>query len=111
MPFLDRIIQFLQTEQGNHILLESNQNAVIYRAGGRAETQHRLTDPQIRALVAEILPGQHRLAFARGDAFSFDYPYAAGPVPVEVTQVPGIIRVKVVAPGTQAEPEAAAASA
>src|SRR5205814_917992 len=40
-----------------------------------------------------------------------DYPYAAGPVPVEVTQVPGIIRVKVVAPGTQAEPETAEAPA
>jgi len=101
MPVIDRIIQFLQAEQGSHILIESNQNCVMYREGQRATTPHVLTDQQIRHLINEILPGENRLAWARGESFVFEYAHPAGAVPVEVNPAPGLVRVKVVAPGTQ----------
>jgi len=112
MPFVDRIIQFLQTEQGRHILLESNQNCVIYREGGaRTQLKDRLTDAQLRSLVNEILPGEHRLAFSRGEAFVFQYPHPAGAVPIEVSSFAGGLRVKIVAPGVEEEPEVQAPAA
>ncbi len=109
MPFIDRIIQFLQSQQGERIVIESDQNCVVYRPGGLAGgVQQRLNGAQIVNLVQEILPDEHKGKFAGKEPFLFHYPSAAGVMQVEVSQTDSTIRVSVGLPEAQtvAEPTA-----
>jgi len=109
MAFIDRIIQYLQAEHGTHILLENDQNAILYKEGtGGQTTANKLNYQQLKGMVDEILPGQHRLAYSRGEPFGFDYPHPSGAVAVEVSTSRGNLRLKIVAP-RKAEAEVDAA--
>jgi len=100
MPFIDRIIQFLQAQQGELIVLESDQNALVYRAGAAAAPQkERLNFTQINNLVSEVIPDEQRPAYASGQPVTFEYEGAAGKMAVEVTQNDGALKVSIGAPG------------
>src|SRR5947207_7256505 len=65
MPFVDRIIQFLQASKGERIVLESDQPCVIYQPDGTgAPTQDRLNFSQLTTMLGEVMPDEHRFAFA-----------------------------------------------
>lgn len=99
MPFVDRIIQFLQAQQGERIVLENDQACVIYRPGGiSAPTKERLTYAQISNLVGEIVPEEFRNDFASGQPFVFPYDYGAGTVEIDVMQQNGNIHVGIGVP-------------
>src|SRR5262245_28867014 len=96
MPFIDRIIEFLRTNQGERIVLESDQPCIIYRPGGNgALTKDRLTYSQITNLITEVMPNEHRNAYASGETVLFPYPSGNGRVDVEVSQIEGNLRVVV----------------
>jgi twitching motility protein PilT len=96
MPFVDRIIQFLQANHGERIVLENDQQCVIYRSGGvSAPTKDRLSFSQITTLINEIIPDDQRTAFASGQAVMFPYTLGSGIYNVEVTQNDGNIHVAV----------------
>jgi twitching motility protein PilT len=96
MPFVDRIIQYMQAQQGERIVLENDQPCVIHRrGGGSAPTRDRLAHAQIAGLVAEILPEEHRDGFGRGQTVLFTYPWGNGSVNLEATQTDGKIRVTI----------------
>jgi twitching motility protein PilT len=109
MPFVDRIIQFLQAQQGEKIVLENDQNCVVFRAGGTSgPVNQRLNGAQISGLVREILPEEHRQAFAAREPLLFEYPYGSGAMAIEVSQTPTSIRVSIGAPDSKAPAVAAA---
>ena len=86
MPFVDRIIQFLQANQGERIVIESDQPCVIYRPDGAgAPTENRLSFSQITTMLGEVMPDEHRAAFASGQHVMFPYASASGLVDVEIT--------------------------
>lgn len=96
MPFVDRIIQFLQSQHGERIVLENDQLCMIYRPGGAgAPTKDRLNLAQICQLVNEILPDDQREAYAGGQPVHFVYPYGGGEIEIDVTQQDGNIRVAI----------------
>ncbi len=96
MPFVDRIIQFLQSQQGERIVLENDQNCVVYRPGGSsAPTRDRLTYEQIYKLVTEILPEDRKGDFQLGEPVLFQYAYGGGSMDIDVARVDGGIRVSI----------------
>lgn len=110
MPFVDKIIQFMQSQQGERIVLESDQPGVIYRAGGAsAPTKDRFTGSQIQTWIQEILPEEHRDAFASGQPFLFHYPYAGAQMEVEVSGQNGSLRASIGLPEQREAPAAHAA--
>src|SRR5688500_8665080 len=99
MPFVDRIIQFLQTQQGERIVVQNDELCMIYRPGGAVvPTKDRLTLTQVCTLVNEILPAEKRDAYARGEPVSFTYGYGGGESEIDVTQEEGNVRVSIGAP-------------
>jgi twitching motility protein PilT len=99
MPFVDRIIQFLQNQHGERIVLESDQHPVVYRAGGPgAPTKDVLSFSQVNTMVTEILPDDLRNAFAAAEPVNFKYAYGGSQMDVEVTQADGHLRVSIGAP-------------
>jgi len=96
MPFVDRIIQFLQSQQGERIVLESDKPCVIFRPGGSsAPMKDRLSFAQISNMVNEIIPDEHRTAYASGQPVIFPYRFGSGTMEVDVSQVDGNLRVSV----------------
>jgi twitching motility protein PilT len=109
MPFVDRIIQFLQAQHGERIVLENDKNCMIYRPGGAgAPTKDNLNYTQIVNLVNEIVPDEHRNTFASGQPLLFQYSYGSGAVDIEVSQDDGNIRVSIGVPESREEPRATA---
>jgi twitching motility protein PilT len=108
MPFVDRIIQYLQSQQGERIVLENDQQCVIYRPGGAsAPTKDVLTYSQIVNLVQEIIPDAQRNALAAGEPVLFAYSFGSGRMDVDVVQENGHIRVTIGATEPVAEVAAA----
>jgi twitching motility protein PilT len=94
MPFVDRIIQFLQSQHGERIVLENDQFCMIYRPGGAgAPTKDKLNLGQICQMVNEILPDELRETYASGQPVHFQYAYGGGEIEVDVTQEAGNVRV------------------
>ncbi|HTE19630.1 MAG TPA: type IV pilus twitching motility protein PilT [Armatimonadota bacterium] len=105
MPFVDKIIQYLQSQQGERIVLENDQPCMIYRPGGvGAPTKDRLSLSQICNLVNEILPDSHRLDYSSGQPITFEYAYGAGTMEIAVTQTDGNVRVSVGVPDSREAP-------
>jgi twitching motility protein PilT len=105
MPFVDRIIQFLQSQQGERIVLENDQLCMIYRSGGlAAPTKDRLNYHQISNLITEIIPDENRPQFATGEPFIFQYAYGSGQMDVEVSCTNGNIRVSIGVPESREAP-------
>ncbi|MFN3651060.1 MAG: type IV pilus twitching motility protein PilT [Armatimonadota bacterium] len=100
MPFIDRVIQYLQTQQGERVVLESDQPAMIYRAGGALASTSKdpLTSSYISNLLNEVMPEDLRANYDRGHPVIFPYQYGAGAVEVEVTQNSGTVRVSIGVP-------------
>ena len=99
MPYVDKIIDFLKAQQGERIVLESDQPCVVYRAGGvAAPTPQSLNFTQISNLLTEIMPDEQRNAYASGEAIVFPYGYAGGTMQVDVSQVDGHLRVSIGVP-------------
>jgi twitching motility protein PilT len=112
MPFVDKIIQFMQSQQGERIVLESDQPGVIYRAGGAsAPTKERFSGAQIQTWIQEILPEEHRSAYASGQPFLFKYPYAGAEMDVEVSALNGSLRASIGLPEQREAPAVHAESA
>ncbi len=104
MPFVDRIIQFLQTQHGERIVVQNDELCMIYRPGGAAApTKDRLTLTQVCTLVNEILPAEQRDAYALGEPVSFTYGYGGGEIEIDVTQEEGNVRVSIGAPPSLVE--------
>jgi twitching motility protein PilT len=99
MPFIDRIIQFLHAQQGDRIVLESDQNAVLYRGGAGAPQKDRLSFSQINTLLTEVMPDACRSIYASGQPVSFDYSLGNETLTVEVTQNDGSLCVSIGKPG------------
>jgi twitching motility protein PilT len=96
MAFIDRIIQFMQSQQGERIVLVNDQPAVVFRPGGSsAPTNQAVSFSQIKSMLDEIIPDDQRPSFASGEPFLFEYRYAGGPVEVDVSQPDGTIRVSI----------------
>lgn len=96
MPIVDRIIQFLQSQQGERIVLENDQNCVVFRPGGAsAPTRDVLTYQQIYTLVTEILPDNHKAPFHSGEPVLFQYAYGGHSMDVDVALIDGGIRVSI----------------
>src|SRR5262249_46748225 len=112
MPFVDRIIQFVQGHGGERIVLETDQNCVMYRAdGAQVPVQQRFNQSQITGLLNEILPNECRAKFAAGQPFSFPYEDAAAAVDIDVAQQNGALRVTIGRRAAGAAPAAAPAPA
>jgi twitching motility protein PilT len=104
MPFVDRIIQFMQAQQGERIVLEGDQPGIIYRAGGAsAPTRERFTSQQILGWVQEILPEEQRAAFGSGQSLLFKYPYMGTEMDIEVSQYNGSLRASIGLPEQREE--------
>jgi twitching motility protein PilT len=96
MPLVDRIIEFLETQQGERIVLQNDQPCVIYRSGGTAApTKDVLSYQQITNLVNEIVPDDYLDRYAAGEAVLFPYPYGGGIMEVDVSQTNDSIRVSI----------------
>ena len=84
MPFVDRIIQYMQSEAGERIVLVNDGECRLYRAGGTAApVPHALSLAQINSLLTEIMPEEQRALFAAGETFHFPYRSPAGLLDVE----------------------------
>src|SRR5262249_51950764 len=94
MPFVDRIIQYMQSQAGERIVLVNDQESLLYRAGGASEpVPQRLSLAQISSMLTEIMTEENRARYAAGDTFSFPYQHASGPVGIEVRQESGTVHV------------------
>jgi twitching motility protein PilT len=94
MPFVDRIIQYMQSQAGERIVLVNDQESLLYRAGGASEpVPQRLSLAQISSMLTEIMTEENRARYAAGDSFSFPYQHASGPVGIEVRQESGTVHV------------------
>src|SRR5439155_1739712 len=102
---------FLQAQHGERIVLEDDKNCMIYRPGGAgAPTKDVLPLSQIINLVTEILPDEHRSAFASAQPLLFPYSFGSGEVDVEVSQSDGHIRVSIGIPESRDQSRAAPAA-
>src|SRR5690349_14509418 len=105
MPFVDRIIQFLKANHGERIVIETDQPCVIYRRDGTgAPSQDRLNFSQLTTMLGEVMPDEHRFAYASGERVTFPYASPNGMVDLEVTQEDGNLRVAIGEPGTLDKP-------
>jgi len=105
MAFVDRIIQYLQSQHGERIVLENDQNCVVYRPGGAsAATKDRLSMSQITSMLQEIMPDDQRVAFASGQPILFPYRCGSGSVDIDVSQTDGNIRVSIGVPEPRQRP-------
>src|SRR5438067_9307731 len=94
MPFVDRIIQFMQTQAGERVILESDHECKLYRAGGSSATiPQRFTRAQIGSVLGEIMSEEQRRRFTSGESFSFAYDGAGGATEVEVAQDPASVTI------------------
>jgi len=110
MPLVDRIIQYMQSQQGERIVLQADQDCVIFRPGGAsASVPQRLSLSQISSMLNEIMPDDFRPKYAAGESFAFPYAQPGGPVNVEVSQDNGAIRVSIA--GSNGQGPAGTASA
>ena len=111
MPVIDRIIQFLQRQQGEQIVLENDQNCVIYRAGGgSAPTPDKLSYSQIHGLLMEVMPEQSRAAYQAGESVLFPYTCGGALLNVDVDRTDGAIRVTISTQSAGPTPEVPAAA-
>src|SRR5262245_38757863 len=109
MPLVDRIIQFMQTQQGERIVLVQDQDCVIYRPGGASATvPQRRSLSQISTMLNEIMPDDLRPKLAAGESFNFPYAQGGGALDVEVSQADGAVRVSIGANGQATAPKAEA---
>jgi twitching motility protein PilT len=116
MPLVDRIIQFMQSQQGERIVLAQDQDCVIYRPGGTsAAVPQRLSLSQISTMLNEILPDELRSRYASGESFTFPYVYQGQPIPVEIAQRNGTVELSIgrsdARPAPPSPPAPAAATA
>lgn len=97
MASIDRVIQYMQGQGGERVVLQSEQQAMIYRPGGAAApmTKDLLTMSYITTLLNEVMPDDQRFAFASGESIVFQYRYGSGAVDVEVNQDDGQLRVSI----------------
>jgi biopolymer transport protein ExbB/TolQ len=97
MPTIDRFIELLQSEQGERLVLENDQEVRIHHADGTVTTA---TDPlhllEIRQMLEEVLPDHCRSSYEASDPL-FCFPYSTGGYTgeLEVSQTEGNIRVSV----------------
>src|SRR5438105_2676264 len=74
MPYVDRIIQFMQTQAGERIVLVNDQDCVIYRPGGSTTTvPQRFSTAQIGGMLHEIMNEEDRRRLTSGASFAFQY--------------------------------------
>jgi twitching motility protein PilT len=107
MPFVDRIIQFMQSQGAERITLANDEECVVSRPdGSSANVPQRLTLAQISGMLNEIMPDTCRSQYAAGETFVFPYSAGSAAVEVEVSQENGRVRVCIGPPGA---PAAAAA--
>lgn len=104
MAQIDRIIQFLQAQQGERIVIESDKPCVLHRGGQQAPMQQKLATPQIVSLITEILPEPHRAAANARSPFSFPYTLGAYTVEIGVEFLDRSLRVSVGVPAAPAAP-------
>src|SRR3569833_4110571 len=97
MATFDRVIQYMQSQQGQRVVLENEQQAMIYRPGGAAApmTKDPLTLTYVLNLVNEILPDELRTNFASGEPVLFPYKYGSGSVEVAVAHLETGVRVSI----------------
>ena len=99
MAFVDSIIQFLQAQQGERIVLESDQNCVLYRPGGvAAPMPQKLNGQQLTNLVLEVIPDAQRAAFENGEPVLFQYAFPGGIVELEGVRSDAGVRVSLGVP-------------
>ena len=101
MPYVDQVIRYMQTQQGERIVLENDQPCVLYRPGGEAvPTQIVQNFAQLNTLIQEILPDSQRGDYAAGVPVTFPYQFNGTSLEVEVSQPGGKLRVGIGAPGS-----------
>src|SRR5438105_3569695 len=94
MPFVDRIIQFMQTQAGERVLLVNDQECVLYRPGGSSTTiPQRFSLGQIGSLLNEVMTEEQRRRFAAGESLTFPYDAGGAPTDIEVTRDNSTVRV------------------
>src|SRR5205823_4324353 len=110
MPFVDRIIQFMQTQAGERVVLVNDRECVLYRPGGSSTTiPQRFTQAQIGSLLNEIMTDEQRHRFAAGESLTFPYDAGGSATDIEVSRDNATLRVCItanaarVAPATGAE--------
>lgn len=112
MPYVDQVIRFMQSQQGERIVLENDQPCVLHRpGGGTVPTQITQNFAQLNTLVQEILPDAKRSDYASGLPVTFPYTFSGVPLEIEVSQPGGGLRVGIGAPGGNGGPAAAAPTA
>jgi biopolymer transport protein ExbB/TolQ len=86
----------MQSQQCEHLVLESDREFILYRAdGSRATTEDRLSQTQIQELLEEILPDAQRSLYASGVPVAFQYAYGDRVVNVGASQSDDNIRVSI----------------
>ncbi|MGV3721147.1 MAG: type IV pilus twitching motility protein PilT [Actinomycetota bacterium] len=97
MPSIDRIIQYMQSQGGERVVLQNEQQAMIYRPGGASApmTKDPLSMSYITTMLNEVMPDAMRTTFASGEPLLFQYGYGSGTVDVDVSQLDGTLRVSV----------------
>src|SRR5689334_9557878 len=94
MPFVDRIIQFMQTQAGERVLLVNDQECVLYRPGGSSTSiPQRFSLGQIGSLLTEVMTEEQRRRFAAGENLAFPYDAGGAPTDIEVTRDNSTVRV------------------
>src|SRR5947208_3478060 len=98
MAFVDRIIQFMQTQAGERVVLINDQECVLYRPGGSSTTvPQRFSMGQIGGLLNEIMSEEQRRRFAAGETVEFPYDAAGVPTDIEVSRENSTVRVCIAA--------------
>lgn len=96
MAGIDRIVDFMRTHDCDSLLVESDQECIVRHADGTSQhTRDKLTGPQIRELVEQVLPERYKAAFARQAPFTFEHSASAGMLAVTVEQNGAEIRLRV----------------
>src|SRR3569833_3080839 len=97
MATFDRVIQYMQSQQGQRVVLENEQQAMIYRPGGAAApmTKDPLTLTYVLNLVNEILPDELRTNFASGEPVLSPHKYGSGSVEADGAHLETGVRVSI----------------
>ena len=99
MPQIERIIQFLQTQQAERIVLEEDQLCLLERPDGtRVPTRDRLTRAQIDSLITEVIPDEYRLPYVVGEEVCFRYAAGGSEVQVEIQQIDSRLHLGIARP-------------
>src|SRR5262245_59885850 len=94
MPFIDRVIQFMQSQGGECLIIASDHECVMRRPDGTTSTvPQRLSLAQVNGMLHEIMPDEHRSQFAASEDFTFPYHFGDRTLDVEVTHPDGTISV------------------